>query len=70
VTLIVLGALAFALQQPAYVFEQYQRWFSARASYRRGIIMNIGMVLKAVYINLSSNEFVAAKYDKENSRCR
>jgi hypothetical protein len=59
VTLIVLGALSFVLQQPAYVFEQYQRWFSARAADHRGIIMNIGMVLKAVYINPSSNEFVA-----------
>jgi hypothetical protein len=58
-TLIVLGALSFVLQQPAYVFEQYQRWFSARATDHRGIIMNIGMVLKAVYINLSSNEFLA-----------
>jgi hypothetical protein len=28
VILVLLGALSFTLQQPAYVFEQYQRWFA------------------------------------------
>jgi hypothetical protein len=59
VTLILLGALSFVLQQPAYVSEQYQRWFSSRAADDRGIIMNIGMVLKAVQINLSPHALMA-----------
>jgi hypothetical protein len=59
VTLILLGALSFVLQQPAYVYEQYQRWFSSRGADHRGIIMNIGMVLKALYINPSPDAFMA-----------
>jgi hypothetical protein len=59
VALILLGTLPFLLQKPAYVFEQYQRWFSSRSLDHRGIIMNIGMVMKALYINPSPNVFMA-----------
>jgi|GraSoi2013_100cm_1033763.scaffolds.fasta_scaffold12556_4 hypothetical protein len=59
-TLIVLGALPFILQQSAYVFEQYQRWFSSRAADDRRMHMDIAprdfaMVLKVLHINLSSH---------------
>ncbi len=59
VALILLGALPFVLQQPAYVYEQYQRWFSSRSVDHRGLIMNIGMVMKALCINPSPNVFMA-----------
>jgi hypothetical protein len=56
--LILLGALSFILQQPAYVFEQYQRWFASRAADDRRMNMDIAprdfvMLLKAVHLNLS-----------------
>src|SRR5260221_3991886 len=59
-TLIVLGALPFILQQSAYVFEQYQRWFSSKSADDRRIHMDIAprdfaMVLKVLHINLSSH---------------
>jgi hypothetical protein len=59
VTLILLGALPFILRQPAYVSEQYQRWISSRAADDRGIIMNIGMVLKATRVNPSPPALMA-----------
>ena len=59
VTLIILGALPFVLQYPAYASEQYRHWFSSRASDNRGIIMNIGMVLKAMRINPSPRAMMA-----------
>src|SRR5262249_41500179 len=40
-TLILMGALPFLLQQPAYVFEQYKRWFSTRAADDRRLNMDI-----------------------------
>jgi hypothetical protein len=56
--LVLLGALSFILQQPAYVFEQYQRWFASRAADDRRMNMDIAprdfvMLLKAVHLNLS-----------------
>jgi hypothetical protein len=56
--LILLGALSFILQRPAYVFEQYQRWFASRAADDRRMNMDIAprdfvMLLKALHINLS-----------------
>jgi Glycosyltransferase family 87 len=61
--LIGFGALSFILQQPAYVLEQYQRWFSSRAADNRRMNPDIAprdfaMVLKAVHINLSSHAFM------------
>ena len=61
--LIVFAALPFILQQPAYVLEQYQRWFSTRAADDRRMNMDIAprdfaMVLKLVHINLSSHAFM------------
>ncbi|MBV9488179.1 MAG: DUF2029 domain-containing protein [Verrucomicrobia bacterium] len=61
--LIVFAALPFLLQQPAYVQEQYQRWFSTRAADDRRMNMDIAprdlaMVLKLVHIHLSSHAFM------------
>jgi len=58
VILVLLGALSFTLQQPAYVFEQYQRWFASRAADNRRANMDIAprdfiMLLRTVHINLS-----------------
>jgi hypothetical protein len=55
---VLLGALSFMLQQPAYVFEQYQRWFVSRAADDRRMNMDIAprdfaMLLRVVHINLS-----------------
>ena len=59
-TLILMGALPFILQQPAYVLEQYQRWFSSRAADDRRMNMDIAprdfaMILKVFQINLSTS---------------
>jgi hypothetical protein len=56
--LVLLGALSFMLQQPAYAFEQYQRWFVSRAADDRRMNMDIAprdfaMLLRVVHINLS-----------------
>ena len=40
-TLILMGALSFILQRPAYVLEQYQRWFHTRAADDRRLNMDI-----------------------------
>jgi hypothetical protein len=58
-TLILMGALSFVLQQPGYVFEQYQRWFSTRATDNRRMNIDIAprdfvMVLNALHISLSA----------------
>ena len=58
-TLILMGALPFILQRPAYVFEQYQRWFSFRAADNRRMNMDIAprdfaMILRMLHINLSA----------------
>jgi len=58
VILVLLGVLSFLLQQPAYVFEQYQRWFASRAADNRRANMDIAprdfiMLLRTVHINLS-----------------
>jgi hypothetical protein len=58
-TLILMGALSFVLQQPSYVFEQYQRWFSTRAADNRRMNINIAprdfaMVLNALHISLNA----------------
>ena len=63
VTLLLMGALTFLLQQPGYVLAQYQRWFGTRASDDRRMNMNIAprdfaMLLKAMHINLSSRIFL------------
>jgi hypothetical protein len=62
-TLLVLAAFSFLLQQPSYVFEQYHRWFSSRAADDRRMNMDIAprdfaMVLKVLQINLSSRVFI------------
>jgi hypothetical protein len=61
--LILMGALPFLLQQPAYVFEQYKRWFSTRAADDRRLNMDIAprdfaMILRVFYINLSAAVFL------------
>jgi hypothetical protein len=63
VTLLLMGALTFAFQQPGYVLEQYQRWFGTRAADDRRMNMDIAprdfaMLLKALQINLSSRVFL------------
>ena len=59
VTLLLMGALSFLLQQPGYVLEQYRRWFATRAADDRRMNMDIAprdfaMLLQAVHINLSN----------------
>jgi glycosyl transferase family 87 len=63
VTLLLMGVLAFLLQRPNYVLEQYQRWFGTRAADDRRMNMDIAprdfaMLLKALHINLSSQIFL------------
>jgi hypothetical protein len=58
-TLILMGAVSFVLQRPAYVLEQYQRWFSTRAGDNRRVNMDIAprdfvMILRLLHINLSA----------------
>ena len=58
--LILLCGLSFLLQRPAYVLEQYQRWFRTRAADDRRMNMNIAprdfaMILRLLQINLSAN---------------
>jgi len=58
-TLILMGAASFALQRPAYVLEQYQRWFSTRAADDRRMNMDIAprdfaMILRLLHINLGA----------------
>ena len=65
-TLILMGALPFILQQPAYVLEQYQRWFSSRAADDRRMNMDIAprdfaMILKVFQINLSTSVFLVVQ---------
>jgi hypothetical protein len=62
-TLVLLGALPFILQRPAYVFEQYQRWFAFRAADDRRMNLDIAprdfaMILKVLHINLSAAVFL------------
>jgi Glycosyltransferase family 87 len=62
-TLILMGLLPFILQRPAYVFEQYQRWFSFRAADDRRMNMDIAprdfaMILRMFSINLSASVFL------------
>ena len=64
VVLALLGALSFMLQQPGYVFEQYQRWFVSRAADNRRMNMDIAprdfaMLLKVAHINLSGYALIA-----------
>src|SRR5215467_3186852 len=64
VLLALLGALSFRLQQPGYVFEQYQRWFVSRAADNRRMNMDIAprdfaMLLKVAHINLSGYALIA-----------
>lgn len=59
-TLILMGAISFVLQQPAYVLEQYHRWFSTRAADDRRMNIDIAprdfaMILKLLHINLSKH---------------
>jgi Glycosyltransferase family 87 len=63
VTLLLMGAFAFALQHPNYVLEQYQRWFGTRAADDRRMNMDIAprdfaMLLKALHIDLSGRIFL------------
>ena len=65
-TLILMGALPFILQRPAYVFEQYQRWFAFRAADDRRMNMDIAprdfaMVLRVLHINLSAAVFLVVQ---------
>jgi Glycosyltransferase family 87 len=58
--LILMGAVSFVLQRPAYVLEQYQRWFSTRAADDRRMNMDIAprdfaMILRLLHINLSAH---------------
>ncbi|MBV9644766.1 MAG: DUF2029 domain-containing protein [Verrucomicrobia bacterium] len=58
-TLILMGAISFVLQRPAYVLEQYQRWFSTRAADDRRMNMDIAprdfaMILRVLHIHLST----------------
>ena len=59
-TLILMGAASFVLQRPAYVLEQYQRWFNTRAADDRRMNMDIAprdfaMILRLLHINLSAH---------------
>jgi hypothetical protein len=52
------------LQQPDYVFEQYQRWFVSRAADNRRMNMDIAprdfaMLSKVAHVNLSGYGLVA-----------
>ena len=69
VALIILGALPFVLQYPAYAFEQYRHWFSSRAADNDELIMNIGMVLKAVQINSSPRALWLSKCCRRRRGC-
>jgi hypothetical protein len=65
-TLILMGALPFILQRPAYVFEQYQRWFAFRATDDRRMNMDIAprdfaMILRVLHINLSAAVFLVVQ---------
>lgn len=58
-TLVLMGGVSFLLQRPAYVLEQYQRWFSTRAADDRRLNMDIAprdfaMLLRLVHIQLSA----------------
>src|SRR3984893_8186839 len=58
--LIFMGSVSFILQRPAYVLEQYQRWFSTRAADDRRMNMDIAprdfaMILRLLRINLSAH---------------
>jgi hypothetical protein len=58
--LILMGAVSFILQRPAYVLEQYQRWFSTRAADDRRMNMDIAprdfaMILRMLHIHLSAH---------------
>jgi hypothetical protein len=69
-TLILMGAASFVLQRPAYVLEQYQRWFNTRAADDRRMNMDIAprdfaMILRFLHIHLSTHfvlflQFLAA----------
>ena len=59
-TLVLMGALSFILQRPAYVLEQYQRWFSTRAADDRRLNMDIAprdfaMLLQLLHIQLNTS---------------
>jgi hypothetical protein len=59
VTLILMGAASLILQRPAYVLEQYHRWFSTRAADDRRMNIDIAprdftMILKLLHVNLSA----------------
>jgi len=63
VTLLLMGVFSFVLQNPAYVLEQYQRWFGTRAADDRRMNMDIAprdfaMLLRTLQINLSSRIFL------------
>jgi glycosyl transferase family 87 len=63
VTLLLMGALAFAFQHPNYVAEQYRRWFETRAADDRRMNMDIAprdfaMLLRALHINVTSRAFL------------
>jgi hypothetical protein len=59
-TLILMAAASFILQRPAYVLEQYQRWFNTRAADDRRMNMDIAprdfaMILRLLHVNLSEH---------------
>src|ERR1700722_18164454 len=62
--LILMGAVSFILQRPAYVLEQYQRWFSTRAADDRRMNMDIAprdfaMILRLLQIRLNAQVLLA-----------
>lgn len=62
IALLIFGILSFLLQHPAYVTEQYQRWFHTRVNDNRrmnhGASRDFAMILKALHINLSKQAFM------------
>jgi hypothetical protein len=59
-TLVLMGALSFILQRPAYVLEQYQRWFGTRAADDRRLNMDIAprdfaMLLRLLHVHLNAS---------------
>jgi glycosyl transferase family 87 len=61
--LLIFGLFSFFLQHPAYVGEQYQRWFETRASDNRRLNIDVAprdfaMILKAFHLVVSKELFL------------
>lgn len=62
-TLFLMGAFSFFLQQPAYVLDQYKRWIGTRATDDRRMNIDIAprdfaMLLRAIHVDMSSRTFL------------